>query len=393
MVCAAGGSARADDPAFEIASPEKIDVAMHLGASATQTLRIRNTGKTAITLALLSSVLADPATQGRLEVAAADLGTCAPAKVCDVTISLPRPAFAGAYAGVLTIAADRAVLRNVAIVIRSRGPHVIPGWYESGKATHVYVPWLPAALFWLLVVVGFGVSSLLDAWMAGGGRSRTTARLLLGRVRQGITSALARGSAWNQAHATDALLPAIQRWHVDLVRVEDLDIRSAELPIALLETDTNALARHADAARNLHDTLAIAETQYPGDNDRLVAIARALAAINPDLEPSKYWEACAAALSAQAKDTDRASMLDSARVSAERAPSLGRLRRHLRVMDALYAGVAWLVVGCVAHLTLYDRAFSFGAARDYIVVFLWTLGLTQTGSQVLARAKSSYSKP
>lgn len=66
--------------------------------------------------------------------------------------------------------------------------------------------------------------------------------------------------------------------------------------------------------------------------------------------------------------------------------------RRITRMAWVYRLTVWLVVSAVAYLTFYDRAFAFGTARDYISLFLWTLGLTQTGTQILARGKSSYTR-
>jgi hypothetical protein len=54
-------------------------------------------------------------------------------------------------------------------------------------------------------------------------------------------------------------------------------------------------------------------------------------------------------------------------------------------MGLLYQGVVWVTVFFTAYQAYFAHNLAFGTLSDYFVVFLWSIGLTQTGSQILAR--------
>ena len=73
------------------------------------------------------------------------------------------------------------------------------------------------------------------------------------------------------------------------------------------------------------------------------------------------------------------------------AKQLTAIQRKMRVMEWLQRGVVWVAVFGTAYLTFLFGKFSFGTLQDYINVFFWSVGLTQTGSQVLAKVRSGRS--
>jgi hypothetical protein len=61
-------------------------------------------------------------------------------------------------------------------------------------------------------------------------------------------------------------------------------------------------------------------------------------------------------------------------------------------MTFVHRTVVAVVVFAGAYMTLYWNDLDFGTLLDYLGVFLWSLGLTKTGTDILSRAKSSYSR-
>jgi hypothetical protein len=393
-LCAIASVTRgAEDLAFDIISPDTFDLTVHAGQPFDETIAIRGGTAPIHQLVIVPTTLTDPATTHRVQIARQDLGGCAAGLECRATVTFPRPRYAGAYAGSLTVSADGLVRRSVPVMIRTRGPNTIPGLARYRPFTHL--PRLPAVLFWIVTLGGFALSSVLDAWFAGGGRRRVQARLLLARVREKLTRNLVRVAEWRQRLKLDALRANTTRWQLDLAEVERLDGDFAEPPIEGLELAVNRLALHADAAAVLWSALTIATDKLAVAPDRLQVVAAGLDALDPDSYPtvSDYAAACKGLLErSEGTQAERGAMVSKADVALPSVRQLARLRWQMRWMDRLYAFVGWLVVGLIAYVTFFDRAWTFGTARDYINVFLWTLGLTQTGSLILARGKSSFAK-
>lgn len=393
-LCAISSVTRgAEDLSFDIISPDKFDLTVHAGQPFEETITIR-AGKAQIQkLSIVPTTLTDPATTHRVQIAEQNLGGCAPGPECRAVVTFPLPRYAGAYAGSLTVSADGLVRRSVPVMIRTRGPNTIPGFARYRPLIHM--PRLPAVLFWIVTLGGFALSSLLDAWFAGGGRRRGQARLLLARVREKLTKNLVRVAEWRQRLKLDALRANTTRWQLDLAEVERLDSESAETPIEGLEKAVNRLALHADDAAVLSSALTIATEKLAVVPERLQGVAAGLDALDPDsyATVSDYARACQEVLGrSDAAEAERGAMVSQADAALPTVRQLARLRWQIRWMDRLYAFVGWLVVGLLAYVTFFDRAWTFGTARDYINVFLWTLGLTQTGSLILARGKSSFAK-
>jgi hypothetical protein len=371
--------------AFEISQPEAIDVAWHAQASLTETITIRNTGKTAINaLSVVATQLTDPTTMQRIEVGAQPLSaSCAPGQYCSFAIDLPRAAHAGTYAGAVVLDADGVVRRSIPVTIRSRGPKTLL-WIDESNAPWL-APRLPAMLFGIVVAFGWAASTALDWWVAGGGRRRAQARQLLAASRDAIAGSLGRVRAWLQQVQLQALAATVSRWQLALTQIDQLEAGGSRMTPDELEREANAIARLAEASTMLWGALSIAAERFGSDAARLGDAAARLDAIEPGaLDLAAYREACQKALDdAAAGAADRGSMTVSAPPQAVRA---GRVRTHL--LDWLQVVVTWLVVGAIAYVTFFDRAWAFGTGRDYVNVFLWTLGLTQTGTQVVARVKS-----
>jgi hypothetical protein len=68
-----------------------------------------------------------------------------------------------------------------------------------------------------------------------------------------------------------------------------------------------------------------------------------------------------------------------------------QLELQIERMALVHHAVLGIVIFTGAYTTLYWNNLDFGTLLDYLNVFLWAVGLTKTGTDVLTRAKSSYS--
>jgi hypothetical protein len=70
-----------------------------------------------------------------------------------------------------------------------------------------------------------------------------------------------------------------------------------------------------------------------------------------------------------------------------------QLEIKIERMNMLHRAVVVAVVLITAYTTLYWKDSDFGTLIDYLTVFLWALGLSATGANILTRAKSPSSRP
>lgn len=69
----------------------------------------------------------------------------------------------------------------------------------------------------------------------------------------------------------------------------------------------------------------------------------------------------------------------------EEVSTLDKLRAKIRRMAALYRTVVWTVVFVTGYLSFFAGHAAFGTLADYFTLFLWALGLTSTGTQIITR--------
>ncbi|HKN71030.1 MAG TPA: hypothetical protein VJX30_08370 [Terriglobales bacterium] len=166
------------------ASQTNIVTALDDAKGAHQRVRVRNTGKATITLfEVTSSVLSDAANAHRVQMNKFEKGTqLSPGQSMDVDFDLPQPAYAGSYTGNILIIANRSFEKSIAITIQTRGP-------LSSK--HV-----PLAIFALVVIFGFTISSVLDSWFVSGGLARAQAYISLKQSEMELANQLDNINTW-----------------------------------------------------------------------------------------------------------------------------------------------------------------------------------------------------
>jgi hypothetical protein len=61
------------------------------------------------------------------------------------------------------------------------------------------------------------------------------------------------------------------------------------------------------------------------------------------------------------------------------------VQKRIARMAFLYQSVVCTAVFFTAYEAYFAHNLAFGELSDYFIVFLWSIGLTQTGSQILSR--------
>ncbi len=379
-------------------SPETLDIVVGPGMPGEARLSIRNTGRTTIRQVSASSLgLTDPATRasvGSFDVPKQQLPIVpiAPGEEREFSFSLPRPVMAGAYTGQLSVLVNGRVSKTPSLTVRTRGPNRIPllsrcSWFD-------YMPRLPFLLFLVTLIAGYGVSLLLESWFAGGGLQRATAiRSLYGSL-QALEGVAEQVRNWESQNGPAFTQTEVRR-----------DLLAKEISGLLLRPDSpqSQLTESASRAEQaipfyqaLWSAVGVASQRFHDRAHRLAAV-QALDAIKPGSDFAAYRNALEEAIEKSAASTEKAAALLAAGVvtlpldPAAVAKQLATIQRKMRAMEWLQRGVVWVAVFGTAYLTFLFGKFSFGTLQDYINVFFWSVGLTQTGSQVLAKVRSGRS--
>lgn len=347
-------------PSMEV-TPSRLDAAVFVGKSGSLKLRVKNTGAVPLDkLEIASLGLRDPATQRILDMPAAapsEAPAIAPDREGDVMVPLPRPFAAGVYTGTLDIRFGGRTLKSIPITLSSRGPYAWTG--------------LPYLLFVLVVAGGFALSNALDRWFGGDGRRRALLVVRSAELTRRLTAAkgalVALDSAGVKAPRGSARLV------LELAEAGHLTDDFASIETEPLTARINALGDPAAAAEVLIDALREAAKPPPSAaRDDLVA---ALDGVDP--QPlSTYLARLATVLGTGGGAVAQA--VSSAAV-------LERIGRYDRLQDLAVLGAVLIT----AYLTFFAAKASFGSATDYAGLLLWSLGLTQTGTQIVSRARAA----
>lgn len=386
-------------PAAEYSvEPETLDVAIGPDLPDQARLSIRNTGRTAITQIFVSSAgLTDPTTRaavGPFSVSGTDLAVVplAPGEEKQFTVLLPRPVLAGAFAGQLNVLVNDRVPKHVALTLRTRGPNAIP--ILSRAAPFEYLVGLPALLFLLTLMIGYGVSLLLEAWFAGGGLERATAiRALYGSLHN-LDIIAEHMRDWESEYGSAFTNTNVRR-----------DLLTKEIMNLLARGDGVPQTQLADVAARAEQTLPFYEalwratevaTEKIQNADQRLQTVRALDGIEPGSDLAAYRKELEKTIEQSARSRSLATAGLATVVSLPvdsdaMEKQLAAIRRRMRLMEWLQRLVVWVGVLGVAYLTFWFGKLSFGTLQDYINVFFWAVGLTQTGSQLLARARAGHS--
>jgi hypothetical protein len=360
-----------------------LDAVSGLGEPESSTFVLRNTGNVAIDkVKIATSRLTDGTTHDGYELTPgnADLegGQIGIYQERIVSFNVGHPKIAGIFVGDLYITLNNEKTIKLPITIRSRGPLAE---YE-----------LPLLLFVLVVGLGFWLSSVLNSWFSGGGLERAQAGLSLRNVRTELAAHDTRLQRWLVGLSVNTPPPKTPRAQLRLLEyLSDLDLelaRLADLTPAELTLKVEYFASAVSISDLFWSALSLAAAKWAAAQTQLATVVDAL----DDVAPSTSAAGVAAyrdALNAAMSNTSV-----SLGVPSGGAPSVQQaaakwnpdtVKKKIKRMALLYGATVFVTVLATAYQSFYAHNLGFGALSDYIVVGLWALGLTTTGTQILSR--------
>jgi len=336
-----------------------------------ETLTITNTGNVPIdTLGASLSAKSVWHTISEAHAATSLLASpIAPGKTDRITVCAPLPATAGTYTGTLALDAGGGKAEAVSVSIAARGP-------TFGRSE---LRFLPGALFLTLVLLGFRLSRKLEAWFKNGGLQEAELAIGLNEVLTNLRAA-----------------------RTALIEIVDLPNTSQRLTLLIAETEGGLAAAisAADATAQLdRDTFALHGARWAelvlsavrGQSARLASVkskveATPLPADAPTL--ARYRTDIEASANPTGVGGAPVTELGGAPLEAARLANPNALRRKVERMARLQRGLVWAITAMGAFVTFYLGNQAFGSLIDYFGVFTWSLGLSQTGAQILSQARS-----
>ena len=362
-------------------TPSTMAVAVGGSLNPHQRIRVRNTGKATITsLQITSSVFVDNVNHHTLQMPFSDrTANIPPGQASDVDFDLPEPSYAGTYAGTLIIVGNHVVEKNLSLTLQSRGP----------LANYRFFPFL---LFISVIVLGFTVSSVLDAWFGSGGLARAQAFISLKNSENTFEQQLENLASW-RATVPDIKPPIEVPKAVVWIAQALHELRASsstypDRPIAEITADADSFATRAAAANSLWTALQTATIQWKNAPERLREVSATLDAValpQSTADLGRYRSGLRDVLVSSATQITPHAAAVAQPVTAQDGSILKRLRAKIRRMTALYQVIVWTVVFVTGYLSFFAGHTAFGTLADYFTVFMWALGLTSTGTQIITR--------
>jgi len=367
---------------------QRLDLTVNRFQPDTASVRVKNTGKAGIRrLSISSSDLLDGETQRRvlLPEVFKDFGAMplAPGHEAEVSFTIPQLDWAGTYTGTLDVVADGRSHQSIPLMLRGRGP--VPGRYGY---------FVPFVLFVATLLLGFVLSNKLENWFNLGGLQRAEALLSLQRSERELARVSDQVDAWGATRPPQVFATTKIWLRQTLDDLRGLFARVQELSREQLVSEAQRFATAATLAGIFESAVkaALALWPDPSQQGKLNGVLTELDRVTRAAEPQPYRENLRAVLEKNASEgasesDDRALYMRGALPDVPPPAELaGRIERMARLQRLVVAAVVFIV----AYQLFYARDFSFGTLLDYLQVFLWSLGLTQTGAQILARARSSF---
>jgi hypothetical protein len=365
---------------FEV-TPTNIVAAMADSASAHQRIHLRNNGKATITVfEVTSSELNDSANAHRIQMNKSEHKTpLLPGQPMDLDFDLPRPVWAGSYTGTILVTANRSVDKSISVTIQSRGP------FSSGP--------VPLVIFTIVVIFGFTISSVLDSWFGSGGLARAKAYLSLRRSETILTEQIENLNIWRSkvpAVNPPIAVPLTILWlgqALQGIRAEWPSFN--DRPVDGVTADTQNFATLASASELFWSCIETATAQCTGQPQVLKTVVSALDLVKPpgsatDLD--RYRKDLTDAFSTGIRSIGRTVEFTLGGLGSKQSlPPLSSVRAKIEAMAGVYQVIVWSVVFVTAYQSFYAGHLLFGTLSDYMAVFLWSLGLTTTGTQIVAR--------
>jgi hypothetical protein len=289
----------------------------------------------------------------------------------DCSFSLPISDEAGAFTGILRVQAGGREV-PVPLTLRMRGPYL-----ASWKG-------FPLVFLTVIFICGWGLSLTLDHWYTNR-LPRVQQLLLLREQQEALNSFLLELAAWEKDHSA-RLTRAVDTAAFDKSDIETTLKRIDSIQLVSLQQ----AEQRFDLACRLNDefwtALQIAEKTLPNS---LPQVGQQLDSVARGTDPNSYRTALLQVLTTPvsaptALPPGVVAALGGVNLSA--ATSAG-LHTRIVAMDALKACVLAVVVWITAFTVYYYPNPSFGSAIDYLTLFIWALGLTTTGAQLIGSVR------
>jgi hypothetical protein len=368
---------------FDLSS-SKVEAVLLGGQPSDIKLILTNTGKQEIEKLSFSATNLESATTHRR----ADFGNpqqlqvkIGPGQEQVVSVSLPVPPFAGTYAGQLNVIANDQVRKSIPLTLTTRGP-------TFGRAT-----WFPFVLFFVVLLLGYIISRLLENWFGLGGLQRAQAIVSLGKHKKDLGQSLDELKSWEAENLETAVPHAKLRLTDALNEVGNLLATENRQSTDTLVATAERIAPIVTASLILKGKLNTAAAQWLTPKT-LAPVVEGLDAVDFPATVEgvdKYRQALDKVFEKHA-DTTVARPERALKTAAEDLSSDGLVQQfeiQIERMALIHRFVVAAVVFSTAYLTLYLNNLDFGTLADYFGVFFWSLGLTKTGTDILTKAKSS----
>lgn len=294
-----------------------------------------------------------------------------PGERSDCTFYPPTSEYAGTYVGTLRIQASGHET-TVPMTVRTRGPFS-PSWRG-----------FPLLFLTLTFLVGWGVSLLMNNWYTNN-LPRVQVVLLLKEEQKALSGFLKELTAWQEKNGV-AMVAARAQATFDRNGIDTLLKGGNGASVVDLQQAQQRFHLACSLNDELWTGLQIAKETF--ESTDLPGVARQLDQVPRTSDPSAYRAALLKFLTA-VTPTAGPSAAQLPVAAAIISPNLSTvssttLHEEIRVMDGTRALVVGFVAWSTAYVAYYRPNPSFGTAVDYIVLFIWALGLTTTGAQLVA---------
>jgi hypothetical protein len=393
-------AARAEEPkpSFQVLK-NRIDRVVYRGEPDDEFIGVQNTGKTVIKEIKYEGEFADPKSGAKIlippAVAALPPDGIQPANQFSIKVKMSRPVRAGSYSGVLVVTSPGADAKSVSVAIRSRGPLPNVPFGESPFYE------LPAILFIVVVLVGFGASWLLDQWM-GTDLPRLRALQSLRNSQTTILGMSDRVRKWPLDHPSLSafpltmnrmamLVPDLTRIIAGATQSTPTDLTAAGQTYSLVSAKLLIFSSAVDLIESLY-------SQKGNDPSNLAYLNSAIKRLDvldfSDASPIATFRANvvtalsvtitpSAGLTATAPAAANTAVTQTVQVEATQK----KLERDIQLITLAQHAVVWVVVVLTGLTTYFLANSTYGSTGDYIGTLLWSLGLTQTGKQIISRPR------
>lgn len=276
--------------------------------------------------------------------------------------------YAGNYIGSLRVNAGSHEV-SVPLVVRTRGPI----WFGCY--------WIPLFLSCLVAMLGWSTSLALDKWYTIG-LPRAQRLLSLRNLQQLMRSFLVHVEAWETRENTP-VPNGKTRAAFDKALVDETISRFSDETLG----DLDKIIAEANIALAIEDAFwtALQMAQASGAPG---VLATRLDSVSRNQGPSGYRAALEVVLTTQSANGAPAP------AAAAIAPvvfsgnlsnlTTAQLQNKIRTMDVVKGSVLAMLVLFSVYSVYYAANHSFGTLTDYIALFVWSLGLTTTGSQIIS---------